>query len=117
MIARHAMFGKENLVVYLNPYGDYISQLIWFAKVTSHVAEFNTGNKISTAKHFKQGCRYYKLLKTFTKFYWRHYDLVSKLYVRLKSLLKQVLSEAEFYGDFLYTFRTYIVERNDFGYI
>ena len=44
----------------------------------------------------------------------RHYDLVSKFNTGLRSLLKQVLSEFEFYGDFLYKFKK-IVGRNDFS--
>ena len=35
-----------------------------------------TRNQILTAKHLKQGYRYHKLRKTFSKFYRRHYDLV-----------------------------------------
>ena len=36
-------------------YGVYISQLIRFARVCSHVDDFNTRNKCLTAKHLKQG--------------------------------------------------------------
>ena len=53
-------------------YGVYISQLIRFARVSSYVADFNTRNQILTAKLFKQGYRYHKLRKTFSKFYRRH---------------------------------------------
>ena len=42
--------------------GVYISQLIRFARVCSHVDEFNTRNKCLTAK---QGYRYHKLRKAF----------------------------------------------------
>ena len=52
-------------------YRVYISQLIWFARVSSHVADFNTRNQILTAELLKQGYRYHKLRKTFTKFYRR----------------------------------------------
>ena len=79
-------------------YGVYISQLIRFARVSSHVADFKTRNQILTAKLLKQGYRYHKLRKTFSKFYRRHYDLISKFNTGLKSLLKQDLSEFEFYG-------------------
>ena len=41
-------------------YGVYISQLIRFARVCSHVDDFNTHNKCFTAKLFKQGYRYHK---------------------------------------------------------
>ena len=42
-------------------YGVYISQLIWFARVSSHVADFNARNKSLTAKLLQQGYRYHKL--------------------------------------------------------
>ena len=42
-------------------YGVYISQLIRFARVSSHVADFNARNKSLTAKLLKQSYRYHKL--------------------------------------------------------
>ena len=57
-------------------YGIYISQLIRFASVSSHVADFNTRYKILTAKLLKQAYRYHEFRTTFSKFYRRHYDLV-----------------------------------------
>ena len=66
--------------------------------VSSHVADFN-------ARNFQQGYRYHKLQKTFSKFYRRHYELVSKFNVGLKTLLHQGLSEPEFYGDLVYSKR------------
>ena len=72
----------------------------------SHVDDFNTRNKCLTAKLLKQGYRYHKLRKAFSKFYRRHYELISKLYVGLKSLLQQGLLEPEFYGDLVYKFKT-----------
>ena len=86
-------------------YGVYISQLIRFARVCSHVDDFNTRNKCLTAKLLKQGYRYHKLRKAFSKFYRRHYELISKFNVGLKSLLRQGLSEPEFDGDLLYKFK------------
>ena len=80
-------------------YGVYISQLIRFARVCSHVADFNASNKSLTGKLLQQGYRYHKLRKTVSKFYRRHYELVSKFNVGLKPLLHQGLSEPEFYGD------------------
>ena len=79
-------------------YGVYISQLIRFARVSSHVVDFN-------AKLLQQGYWYHKLRKTFSKFYRRHYELVSKFNVGLKKLLHQGLSEPEFYGDLVYKFK------------
>ena len=86
-------------------YGVYISQLIRFARVSSHVVDFNARNKSLTAKLLQQGYRYHKLQKTFSKFYRRHYELVSKFNVGLKTLLHKGLSEPEFYGDLVYKFK------------
>ena len=49
-------------------YRVYIFQLIRFARVSSHVADFNAHNKSLTAKFLQQGYRYHKLRKTFSKF-------------------------------------------------
>ena len=46
-------------------YGVYISQLIRFARVCSHVDDFNARNKCLTAKLLKQGYRYHKIGKVF----------------------------------------------------
>ena len=70
--------------------------LFGFARVSSHVVDFNARNKVLTAKLLRQGYRYHKLRKTFSKFYRRHYELVSKFNVGLKTLLHQGLSEPEF---------------------
>ena len=47
-------------------YGVYISQLVPFARVSIHVADFNARNKSLTAKLLQQGYRYHKLRKTFS---------------------------------------------------
>ena len=70
--------------------------------------------KVLTAKLLQQGYRYHKLRKTFSKFYRRHYELVSKFSVGLKTLLHPGLSEPEFYGDLVYKFKK-IVGRADFS--
>ena len=95
-------------------YGVYISQLIRFARASSYVADFNTRNKLLTQKLLKQGYRYHKLRKTFSKFYRRYYDLISKFQVGLKSLLRQGLSEPDFYGDLVYKLKR-IVGSNNFS--
>ena len=46
-------------------YGGYISQFIRFARVSSHVDDFNTRNKVLTARLLRQGYRYHKLRKWF----------------------------------------------------
>ena len=55
-------------------YGVYISQLIRFARAFSYVSDFNTRNKLLTQKLLKQGYRYHKIHKTFSKFYRRYFD-------------------------------------------
>ena len=92
----------------------YVSQLIRFARTSSYVADFNTRNKLLTQKPLKQGYWYHKLRKTFSKFYRRYYDLISKFQVKLKSLLRQGLSEPDFYGDLLYKLKK-IVGSNNFS--
>ena len=70
--------------------------------MSSHVDDFNTRNKVLTAKLLRQGYRYHKIHKAFSKFYRRHFDIVSKYNVGLKTVLLQGLSEPAFYGDFVY---------------
>ena len=96
-------------------YGVYISQLIRFARVSSHVYDFNTRNKVLTAKLLRQGYRYHKIRTAFAKFYRRYFDIVSIFNVGLKTLLLQGLSEPEFYGDLVYKIRK-IIGKNDFHY-
>ena len=95
-------------------YGVYISQLIRFAKASSIIIDLNTRNKFLTQKPLKQGYQYHKLRKTFSKFYRRYYDLISKFYYGLKSLLRQGFLEPEFYGDLVYQLQK-IVGSNDFS--
>ena len=94
-------------------YEVYISQLIRFATASSYVADFNTHIKLLTQKLFKQGFRYHKLRKTFSKFYRQYYDLISKFQVGLKFLLRQGLFEPDFYGVLVYTLKK-IVGSNNF---
>ena len=61
------------------------------------MCDFNARNKNLTAILLQEGYRYHKLRKTFSKFNRRHYELVSKFNVGLKTLLHQGLSEPEFY--------------------
>ena len=77
------------------------------------MVDFNVRNKNLTAKLLQQGYRYHKLRKSFSKFYRRHYELVSEFNVGLKTLLHQGLSEPEFYGDLVYKFKE-IVDRAEF---
>ena len=65
-----------------------------------------------TQKLLKQGYRYHKLCRTFSKFYRRYYDLISKFQVGLKSLLRQGLSEPDFYGDLVYKLKKIVGSNN-----
>ena len=90
--------------------GVYISQPIRFARASSHVADFNTRNKLLTQKLLKQGYQYHKYRKIFSKFL--DDDLISKFQIRL-SLLCHGLSEPEFYGNLVYRLKK-IVGSNTF---
>ena len=83
--------------------------------MSSHVDDFNTRNKVLTAKLLRQGYRYHKIVRRFHNFYPRHFDIVSNYNVVLKTLLLQGLTEPEFYGDLVYEFRK-IIGKNDFPY-
>ena len=91
------------------------SQLFSYARVSNDVDDFITRNNVLTAKLLKQGYRYRKLHKAFSKFYLRHFDLESEYNIRLKTLLLQGLSEPKFYGDLVYKFRK-IISKHDFPY-
>ena len=67
-----------------------------------HVDDFNTRNKLLKQKLLKQGYQYHKRPETFSKFYLRYYNLISKFYVGLKSILHQGPLESEFYGYLMY---------------
>ena len=60
----------------------------------------------------RQGYRYFKLRKAFSKFYRRHSALVEKYSISLKTLLQQGISEPEFYGDLVYRFRKIVGKSN-----
>ena len=57
-------------------YGVYISQLIRFARVFSNIDDFNNRTLFLTAKLLKQGNRYHKIRKAFSKLYHRDSELI-----------------------------------------
>ena len=61
-------------------------------------------NKVLTAKLLRQGYRYHKLRKAFSKFYRRHFDLVSKYDVGLKHFFCKVLLNLNFMATWLSQF-------------
>ena len=79
-------------------YGVYISQLIRFALVSSHVDDLNTRNKVLTAKLLRQGYRYYKARKAFSKLYRRHFDILSKYNVGLNTFFCRAFQNLNFMG-------------------
>ena len=70
-------------------YGVYVSQRIRFARVSKHVDDFNTHNKVLAAKLLRQGYRYHKICKAFSKFYLRHVDISFKYNLGLKTLFQK----------------------------
>ena len=84
-------------------YSICISRLIRYARVCSNVDDFNKRNLFLTAKYLKQGYRYHKIRKAFSKFYHRHSVLILKYNIGSKTLLQQGISEPVFYGDLVYT--------------
>ena len=94
---------------FLDVYG---SQLICFARVCSNVDDFNNRNLFLTAKLLKQGYRYHKIRKAFSKFYHRHSELIVKYNIGLKTLLQQGISEPIFYGDLVYKFKRIVGKPN-----
>ena len=93
-------------------YGVYISQHIRFARVCSYVDDFNNRNLFLTAKLLKQGYRYHKIQKAFSKIYHRHSELIVKYNIGLKTLLQQGISEPIFYGDLVYKFKRIVGKPN-----
>ena len=81
-------------------YGVYISQLIRFTKVCSHVDDFNNKNYFLTSKLLKEGYQYHKLCKIF-KFYYQHSELIVKYNICLISSATRHIRTC-IYGDLVY---------------
>ena len=93
-------------------YGVFLSELIRFTRASSHITDFNYRNKFLTAKLLKQGYRYHKLHKAFSKLYRRHFELIEKYHVSLTKLMQQGICNQEFYGDSVYKFKKIIGNLN-----
>ena len=74
--------------------------------------ESNNRNLFLSAKFLKQGYRYHKIRKAFSKFYHRHSELIVKYNIGLKTLLQQGISEPIFYGDLVYKFKRIVGKPN-----
>ena len=57
-------------------YSVYNSQLIRFVRACSNVNDVNNRNLFLTAKSSKQGYRYHKIRRAFSKFYHRNSELI-----------------------------------------
>ena len=66
--------------------------------MSSHVDDFNTRNKVLTVKLLRQGYRYHKIRKAFSKFHRRHFDIVSKYNVGMKTLFYKAFQNLNFMG-------------------
>ena len=93
-------------------YGVCVSQLVRFEGVCSDVDDFGSGGLFLTAKLLKQGYRYHRVRKPFSKFYHRHSELIVKYNIGLKTLLQQGISEPIFYGDLVYKFKRIVGKPN-----
>ena len=78
----------------------------------SNVNDFNDRSLLLTAKLLKQGYKYHKIRKAFSKFYHRHSELIVKYNIGLKTLLQQCISEPIFYGDLVYKFKRIVGKPN-----
>ena len=64
------------------------------------------------SKLLKQGYRYHKLHKAFSKFYYQHSELIVKYNICSKIFLQQGISEPVFCGDLVYKFKRIVGETN-----
>ena len=78
----------------------------------SNVDDFNNKNLFLTAKLLKQGYRYHKIGKAFSKFYHRQSELIIKFNIGLKTLLQQGISVPMFHGDLSYKFKRIVGKQN-----
>ena len=68
-------------------------------KISINTAISKMDRKETFIKLLKQGYRYHKIRKSFSKFYHRHSELIIKYNIGLKTLPQQGISEPIFYGD------------------
>ena len=55
---------------------------------------------------------WHNIRKAFSKFYYRHSELIVKYNIGLKTLLQQGISEPIFYGDLVYKFKQIVGKPN-----
>ena len=78
----------------------------------SNVDDFNNRNLFFTFTLLKQGYRYHKIRKVFSKFYHRDSELFVKYNIGLETLLQQGISEPIFYGDLVDKFKRIVGKAN-----
>ena len=66
-ISPRPQWAGAHICIHTRPSVVYISQLIRFVRVSSHVLDFNMRNRSFTAKLLKQGYRNHKLRKAFSQ--------------------------------------------------
>ena len=95
--------------IYLNLFAlpEHLRKLL-----TSIIVIVNNRSKFLTAKLLKQGYRYNKLRKAFSKFYHIHFGLIEKYHVSLKNFMQQGICNPEFNGDLVYKFKKIIGNSN-----
>ena len=88
------------------------TQLVQFVQdiISNLDGAVNRGHKQTDL--LKQGYRYHKIRKAFSKFYHRHSELIVKYNIGLKTLLQQGISEPIFYGDLVYKFKRIVGKPN-----
>ena len=72
------------------PHMGYTYLNIRFARASSNLNDLNYRYKALTTKLLRQGYRYFKLRKAFSKFYRRHSALLEKYSVSLISRYKRI---------------------------
>ena len=89
--------------------------LLCIISVCNHMLFEETVSKSNlflTAKLLKQGYRYHKIRKAFSKFYHRHSELTVRYNIGLKTLLQQGISEPIFNGNLVYKFKRIVGKPN-----
>ena len=97
----------------LQSYGVYISQFVRFARCCTSFSDFNSKNLQLTSKLLTQVYRYYKLRKTFRKFYRAYSDLLPKFgEMSFQEYDTEGISHPVLYGDLVYKLRRVRCEAN-----
>ena len=76
----------------------------------TNVNDFNNRNLFLTAKLLKQGYRYHKIRKAFSKFYQRHPELIVKYNIGVN--LQHRILEPILYDDLVYKFKRIVGKPN-----